>query len=150
MCCQIHKSAMSYMILLTAARAWCLQVKNQQGQWINADPIPGTFVCNIGDMLKVLDKLHVNRADLLGGFMQPVLRHLVCQYMSAYAFVACAGDWQSMQSRSYVCHCRSGRMASTIPHRTGLLMQIHPNLECPYHFFMSRAMRHTSSHQLSL
>ena len=31
----------------------CLQVKNQQGQWISADPIPGTFVCNIGDMLKV-------------------------------------------------------------------------------------------------
>ncbi|KAL3151731.1 hypothetical protein ABBQ38_012710 [Trebouxia sp. C0009 RCD-2024] len=30
-----------------------LQVKNQQGQWINADPIPGTFVCNIGDMLKI-------------------------------------------------------------------------------------------------
>ncbi|DBA89756.1 TPA: hypothetical protein ACH3X2_004633 [Trebouxia sp. C0005] len=30
-----------------------LQVKNQQGQWISADPIPGTFVCNIGDMLKV-------------------------------------------------------------------------------------------------
>ena len=30
-----------------------MQVKNQQGQWISADPIPGTFVCNIGDMLKV-------------------------------------------------------------------------------------------------
>ena len=30
-----------------------VQVKNKQGQWINADPIPGTFVCNIGDMLKV-------------------------------------------------------------------------------------------------
>lgn len=56
---------MSYMILLSAARPWYLQVKNQQGQWINADPIPGTFVCNIGDMLKVPNKLHVNRADLL-------------------------------------------------------------------------------------
>lgn len=31
----------------------CLQVKNQAGQWIWADPIPGTFVVNIGDMLKV-------------------------------------------------------------------------------------------------
>ena len=30
-----------------------IQVKNQQGHWISADPIPGTFVCNIGDMLKV-------------------------------------------------------------------------------------------------
>jgi isopenicillin N synthase-like dioxygenase len=30
-----------------------LQVKNAQGQWVSADPIPDTFVCNIGDMLKV-------------------------------------------------------------------------------------------------
>ena len=29
-----------------------LQVKNQAGQWINASPIPGTLVCNLGDMLK--------------------------------------------------------------------------------------------------
>lgn len=29
------------------------QVKNQSGEWIYAKPIPGTFVCNIGDMLKV-------------------------------------------------------------------------------------------------
>lgn len=34
-------------------KVWYVQVKNKQGQWINADPIPGTFVCNIGDMLKV-------------------------------------------------------------------------------------------------
>ncbi|KAL2630720.1 hypothetical protein R1flu_015406 [Riccia fluitans] len=30
-----------------------LQVKNQAGEWIWADPIPGTFVVNIGDMLKI-------------------------------------------------------------------------------------------------
>ncbi|XP_006855229.2 probable 2-oxoglutarate-dependent dioxygenase At3g49630 isoform X2 [Amborella trichopoda] len=30
-----------------------LQVRNRSGQWIWAAPIPGTFVCNIGDMLKV-------------------------------------------------------------------------------------------------
>jgi hypothetical protein len=28
-------------------------VKNAAGQWIDAPPVPGTFVCNIGDMLKV-------------------------------------------------------------------------------------------------
>ncbi|OMP01944.1 Isopenicillin N synthase [Corchorus olitorius] len=28
-------------------------VKNLSGEWIPATPIPGTFVCNIGDMLKI-------------------------------------------------------------------------------------------------
>ncbi|XP_010503690.1 PREDICTED: probable 2-oxoglutarate-dependent dioxygenase At3g49630 isoform X2 [Camelina sativa] len=31
-----------------------LQVKNLSGDWISAIPIPGSFVCNIGDMLKIL------------------------------------------------------------------------------------------------
>ncbi|GKU98911.1 hypothetical protein SLEP1_g11846 [Rubroshorea leprosula] len=31
-----------------------LQVRNKCGEWISAPPIPGTFVCNIGDMLKIL------------------------------------------------------------------------------------------------
>ncbi|GMH14809.1 hypothetical protein Nepgr_016650 [Nepenthes gracilis] len=31
-----------------------LQVRNHSGEWIWAPPIPGTFVCNIGDMLKIL------------------------------------------------------------------------------------------------
>lgn len=30
-----------------------LQAKNSKGEWVSADPIPGAFVCNIGDMLKV-------------------------------------------------------------------------------------------------
>ncbi|KAJ3695968.1 hypothetical protein LUZ60_001345 [Juncus effusus] len=30
-----------------------LEVQNRSGEWIYAVPIPGTFVCNIGDMLKV-------------------------------------------------------------------------------------------------
>ncbi|EPS74426.1 2-oxoglutarate-dependent dioxygenase, partial [Genlisea aurea] len=30
-----------------------LQVRNSVGEWISAPPIPGTFVCNIGDMLKI-------------------------------------------------------------------------------------------------
>ncbi|XP_010270746.1 PREDICTED: probable 2-oxoglutarate-dependent dioxygenase At3g49630 isoform X2 [Nelumbo nucifera] len=30
-----------------------LQVRNLSGEWIWAVPIPGTFVCNIGDMLKI-------------------------------------------------------------------------------------------------
>ncbi|KAH6803913.1 2-oxoglutarate and oxygenase superfamily protein [Perilla frutescens var. frutescens] len=31
-----------------------LQVRNIDGEWISAAPVPGTFVCNIGDMLKIL------------------------------------------------------------------------------------------------
>ncbi|KAK9285777.1 hypothetical protein L1049_024978 [Liquidambar formosana] len=30
-----------------------LQVRNLSGEWIWAVPVPGTFVCNIGDMLKI-------------------------------------------------------------------------------------------------
>ncbi|PON67186.1 hypothetical protein TorRG33x02_265540, partial [Trema orientale] len=30
-----------------------LQVRNLSGEWISAPPVPGTFVCNIGDMLKI-------------------------------------------------------------------------------------------------
>ncbi|CAL5197730.1 unnamed protein product [Lathyrus oleraceus] len=30
-----------------------LQVKNLSGEWISASPVPGSFVCNIGDMLKI-------------------------------------------------------------------------------------------------
>lgn len=31
-----------------------LEVRNQSGEWISAPPFPGTFVCNIGDMLQIL------------------------------------------------------------------------------------------------
>ncbi|XAR57769.1 Aminocyclopropanecarboxylate oxidase, partial [Bertholletia excelsa] len=31
-----------------------LQVRYQSAEWISALPIPGTFVCSIGDMLKIL------------------------------------------------------------------------------------------------
>ena len=31
-----------------------LKVRNLSGEWISAPPVPGTFVCNIGDMLKVI------------------------------------------------------------------------------------------------
>ncbi|KAK7386411.1 hypothetical protein VNO78_26627 [Psophocarpus tetragonolobus] len=30
-----------------------LQVRNLSGEWISAPPVPGSFVCNIGDMLKI-------------------------------------------------------------------------------------------------
>ncbi|EXB54185.1 putative iron/ascorbate oxidoreductase [Morus notabilis] len=30
-----------------------LQVRNLSGEWISAPPVPGAFVCNIGDMLKI-------------------------------------------------------------------------------------------------
>lgn len=30
-----------------------LQVRNAAGAWITAAPVPGTFVCNIGDMMRL-------------------------------------------------------------------------------------------------
>ncbi|KAJ0096910.1 hypothetical protein Patl1_28635 [Pistacia atlantica] len=30
-----------------------LKVRNRSGEWISAPPLPGSFVCNIGDMLKI-------------------------------------------------------------------------------------------------
>ena len=28
-------------------------MKNARGEWITANPVPGSFVCNVGDMLRV-------------------------------------------------------------------------------------------------
>uniref|UniRef100_A0A0E0EPT5 Fe2OG dioxygenase domain-containing protein n=2 Tax=Oryza meridionalis TaxID=40149 RepID=A0A0E0EPT5_9ORYZ len=44
-----------------------LEVRNQSDEWIYAKPIPGTFVCNIGDMLKVWSN----------GIYQPTLHRVV-------------------------------------------------------------------------
>jgi isopenicillin N synthase-like dioxygenase len=30
-----------------------MQVKNAAGSWVTAEPVAGTFVCNIGDMMRV-------------------------------------------------------------------------------------------------
>jgi len=49
------KNCVNYLVIY--------QVQNRAGEWIYATPIPGTFVCNIGDMLKVfslLASLHVS------------------------------------------------------------------------------------------
>lgn len=40
-------------MLTTTTAAADMQVKNTVGQWVDAPPVPGTFVCNIGDMFKV-------------------------------------------------------------------------------------------------
>ncbi|KAE8819921.1 hypothetical protein D1007_02097 [Hordeum vulgare] len=44
-----------------------IMVRNQSGEWIYAKPVPGTFVCNIGDMLKVWSN----------GIYQPTLHRVV-------------------------------------------------------------------------
>ena len=52
----------------------CSQVKNARGEWITAAPVPGTFVCNVGDMLRVYSN---------GEAFPPAL------FGSAYACTAC-------------------------------------------------------------
>lgn len=44
-----------------------LQVRNRSGDWVFAPPIPGTFVCNIGDMLKILSN----------GIYEPTLHRVI-------------------------------------------------------------------------
>jgi isopenicillin N synthase-like dioxygenase len=39
-------------LLLADSTTGALQVQTKSGQWINADPIPGAFVVNIGDMIE--------------------------------------------------------------------------------------------------
>lgn len=41
------------MTVLFHNQVTLLKVRNMSGEWISAPPIPGSFICNIGDMLKV-------------------------------------------------------------------------------------------------
>ncbi|KIY70352.1 putative isopenicillin N synthetase [Cylindrobasidium torrendii FP15055 ss-10] len=46
-----HSDIEMFTLLLQGPNVSCLQVLNQEGEWIKAPPIPGTLVMNIGDML---------------------------------------------------------------------------------------------------
>jgi isopenicillin N synthase-like dioxygenase len=50
--CGAHTDYGCVTFLLQDSTKGALQVKSTVGEWINADPIPGTFVVNIGDMME--------------------------------------------------------------------------------------------------
>ena len=50
--CGEHTDYGCVTLLLTDSCKGALQVKSTSGSWINADPIPGAFVVNIGDMME--------------------------------------------------------------------------------------------------
>lgn len=50
--CGAHTDYGCVTLLLTDATPGALQVQLKDGTWLNADPIPGTFVVNIGDMIE--------------------------------------------------------------------------------------------------
>uniref|UniRef100_A0A804RDF0 Uncharacterized protein n=1 Tax=Zea mays TaxID=4577 RepID=A0A804RDF0_MAIZE len=52
-----------------------LEVQNRSGVWIRANPIPETFLCNIGDMLQFIESstAPINAAFLLCFSMRPIL-----------------------------------------------------------------------------
>jgi isopenicillin N synthase-like dioxygenase len=50
--CGEHTDYGCVTLLLTDDVKGALQVKSASGSWINADPIPGAFVVNIGDMME--------------------------------------------------------------------------------------------------
>lgn len=50
--CGAHTDYGCVTLLLTDSTPGALQVQLKDGTWLNADPIPGTFVVNIGDMIE--------------------------------------------------------------------------------------------------
>ncbi|GAA5858469.1 hypothetical protein JCM8547_007320 [Rhodosporidiobolus lusitaniae] len=46
-----HTDIECFTLLLQGPDLTCLEVLNRNGEWLEAPPIPGTLVCNIGDML---------------------------------------------------------------------------------------------------
>lgn len=50
--CGAHTDYGCITFLLQDSTIGALQVKSTAGEWINANPIPGTFVVNIGDMME--------------------------------------------------------------------------------------------------
>ena len=54
-------------------------MKSAQGEWITAAPVPGTFVCNVGDMLRIYSNgaltppLHETQGLMCGGLHAMVL-----------------------------------------------------------------------------
>jgi len=51
--CGEHSDYGVLTILNTDDTKEALQVKNASGDWIYANPIPGAFICNLGDMLRI-------------------------------------------------------------------------------------------------
>jgi isopenicillin N synthase-like dioxygenase len=48
--CGAH-SDYGYLTILAQDEVGGLQVQNRAGKWIDARPVPGAYVCNIGDMM---------------------------------------------------------------------------------------------------
>jgi isopenicillin N synthase-like dioxygenase len=48
--CGAH-SDYGYLTILAQDQVGGLQVQNRAGKWIDAKPVPGAYVCNIGDMM---------------------------------------------------------------------------------------------------
>jgi isopenicillin N synthase-like dioxygenase len=48
--CGAH-SDYGYLTILAQDSVGGLQVQNRAGKWIDAKPVPGAYVCNIGDMM---------------------------------------------------------------------------------------------------
>ncbi|BGP20405.1 hypothetical protein JCM10213_004631 [Rhodosporidiobolus nylandii] len=46
-----HTDIECFTLLLQGPDLTCLEVLNKNGEWLEAPPVPGTLVCNIGDML---------------------------------------------------------------------------------------------------
>ncbi len=99
-----------------------LEVRNIAGEWLEATPIPGTFVINLGDLMArwtnrvYLSNMHRVKNNMSGGdryslpffysprgdaVIEPIPTCVNAQYPRAYAACTCAEHMLEMFRRSY-------------------------------------------------
>ena len=90
-----------------------MQVKNAAGQWVSAEPIPGTLVCNIGDMLRVWTHGLYQVAPVVSSVGSRICSH-ACAVLNFWLKRHVSGS--DAPCRSLLEFCNNGMTACGVPH----------------------------------